>query len=107
MNWNDYVIRRRINVVDWIKSHGADSRDKFLELMKRLNIVSPPAEQLDRMFEVSIPMSSETEIKDESDAIASEGGDQIATWSVADEGGQPCARPNGKQHSKVRPGRDR
>lgn len=107
MNWNDYIIRRRINVVDWIKSHGTDDRDKFLELMKQLNIVPPPSEQLDRMFETPVPRSSEMEIKDESDAIASEGGGQIATRSVADEGGQPCARPNGKHSSKVRTGRDR
>ena len=107
MNWNDYVIRRRINVVDWIKSHGADSRDKFLELMNQLNIVPPSFEQLDRLFEPENPRSSEMEIKDESSAVTSEGSDQVTTRSLVDEGGQPGARPDGKRPSKVRPKRDR
>lgn len=102
MNWNDYVIRRRINVVEWIKSHGTDSRDKFLELLKQLDIVPPLSEQLDRMFKSSDSRLPETEIKDGSDATPPEGSDQITTRSVVDERGQPCARPKGKHSSKVR-----
>jgi len=103
MNWNDYVIRRRINVVDWIKSHGANSRDKFLELMKQLNIVPPSSEQLDRLFEPEKPRSSEMEIKDESNAVTPKGSDQVTTRSMVDEGGQPGTRSDGKRSSKVRP----
>ena len=93
MNWNEYVLRRRIDVQKWILSKGISTKEQLISELSRLGIDLPNDEQLATMFP--------TETKDESVVLTPEGVDPSTTRSLVTEGDGTSVRPDGKRTSKV------
>ena len=93
MNWNDYVIRRRIDTPGWLLSKGISTSEQFLAKLTEINVDPPTEDQLTIMFP--------PEVKNEPAALTPEGIDSSSTRSVVDEGDGSDLRPNGKRAPKV------
>ena len=93
MNWNDYVIRRRIDAPRWLASKGISTSEQFLAKMVEIDVDPPAEDQLAIMFP--------PEVKNEPATLTSEGIDTSPTRSVVNEGDRPDLRPNGKRAPKV------
>ena len=93
MNWNDYVIRRRIDAPRWLASKGISTSVQFLAKMVELDVDPPAEDQLTTMFP--------PEVKNEPAALTPEGIDSSSTRSVVDEGDGSDLRPNGKRAPKL------
>lgn len=93
MNWNDYVIRRRIDTPRWLTSKGISTSKQFLAKLIEIDVDPPTEEQLAIMFP--------PEVKNEPATLAPEGIDSPSARSVANEGDGSDLRPNGKRASKI------
>jgi len=101
MNWNNYVLRRNIDVKQWLAVRGVKDRADFINLLKKLRLEAPDEAQLSSMF----PEMKSKKIEKIADApavVPSEGSDQVTTQSVAGEGDVVSERFDGKRSSKVR-----
>ncbi len=94
MNWNEYVLRRRVDVSKWLASREISDRDQFLVVLKDLELDPPDDVQLVTMFP--------PEPKNESISLTPERVDPSSSRSVADEGDGSSLRTDGKRASKVR-----
>jgi hypothetical protein len=94
MNWNEYVLRRRVDTSKWLASRGIFDRDQFLVRLKDLELDPPDDAQLAIMFP--------PESKNESDTLTPERVDTSTSRSLADEGDGSSLRSDGKRSSKVR-----
>ena len=101
MNWNSYVLRRSINIEQWLKSRGIKDSASFLNTVRSLDLEPPDGDMISSMF----PIVKEQQVKEvinESDAVSPEGGDQIAARRVVGEGDGTDQRSDRKRSSKVR-----
>jgi hypothetical protein len=93
MNWNEYVIRRRIDGSKWLASKGLSTREQFLAKLVEIEVDPPAEDQLVIMFP--------PEVKNEPTVLSPEGIDSSTARSVVNEGDGSDLRSNGKRSSKV------
>lgn len=101
MNWNSYVIRRKINVKQWLESRKINDRDSFLREVHSLGLEAPEELELIRMFPPAVIQQS-NEVKDEPASITPERSSQTTTWGVVGEGNRTGKRSDRKRTAKVR-----
>ena len=93
MNWNEYVLRRRIDESKWLASRGITTQEQFLSKLLELGIVPPNDERLLSMFP--------PEMKNESVAVTPEGIDTSAPRSLVDEGDGSGVLTDGERPPEV------
>lgn len=101
MNWNSYVVRRNVNVEQWLKTRDIRDAADFLGAVRNLGLEPPSDDVISSMF----PIVKEQQIKEvinESDAVSPEGSSQIATRGVVGQGDGTDQRSDRKRSSKVR-----
>ncbi len=101
MNWNAYVLRRKIDAGRWLASRGIKDRESFIRAVASLGLEPPDGSQLELMFP-DVKTTKVEEVNNESVTVTPEGIDQVATRSVAPEGDGSDLRPDGKRTTKVR-----
>ena len=101
MNWNVYVLRRNVNVEQWLSSRGVNDRDSFVSALASLNIEPPDDEQINSMFPPVVPNAEKGEIYEPAN-VTSKGSDQASTRSVVSEGDRTNQRSDRKRSTKVR-----
>ncbi len=101
MNWNSYVIRRKINVEQWLESKRINDRDSFLREVRLLGLEAPQELELTQMFPPAAPQQND-EVKNESASVTSERSDQVTTRGMAGERDGTDKRSDRKRASKVR-----
>ena len=101
MNWNEYVLRRRLDPKKWLESRSIITIDQFLLSLTEMKIEPPSQDELESMFleqPVIIPESR----NEPSSVITAAGRDQAASRVMADEKDKHDIHPNGKRNSKIR-----
>lgn len=103
MNWNFYVLRRKIDVKTWLQARGINNREQFINHLKSIAIDPPDENEIANMF----PQLADTPKEiNESQLATAEGVDQVAPRSVVGEGSVAGLRTSRKQDAKFRSGRN-
>jgi hypothetical protein len=50
MNWNEYVLRRRLDPKKWLESRSIITIDQFLLSLTEMKVEPPSQEELESMF---------------------------------------------------------
>ena len=101
MNWNSYVLRRNINIEQWLRARDIKDAASFLNAIRSLGLEPPEGDTVSSMFPI-VKEQQAKEVINESDAVSPEGGDQIAARRVVGEGDGTDQRSDRKRSSKVR-----
>lgn len=100
MNWNAYVIRRKIDVPTWLKVRGITNREQFINHLRSIAVDPPEDVEILKMFPTQQAVASKE--NDDTQPAAPEGRDQTATRSMAGEGNVSGVRSSRKSDSKFR-----
>jgi hypothetical protein len=100
VNWQNYIMRRRINVDQWLIREGISSREDFLSKLKSLSVEPPDEASISSMFPEK---QKESIVEDEpKSADTAQGIDTASTRSVASQAGEASLRPGGVDAAKLR-----
>jgi hypothetical protein len=97
MKWNDYTLRRKINVDVWLRNRSISSAQMFCSWLARLGVEAPSNDELNLMF----PEKKEN-VENEPEPITAERIDPSTTWSLAGAGDDADLHPDGKSSLKLR-----
>lgn len=100
MNWQNYVVRRRIDVDQWLVKESISTRETFLTKLGLLSVEPPDDLTISFMFPQE-PNESVTE--DESKpANTAQGFDTTSSRSVAAQAGEDSLHSGGFDNIKLR-----
>ena len=97
MRWNDYVLRRRINVEEWLMSRSISTKEDFFRAISIIGVTPPAEEELLAMF----PIHKEIR-KDGTEPGQIEERDTPAPRGVVGTGNDEGLHSDGKSGAKFR-----
>jgi len=101
MNWNEYVLRRRLDPKKWLESRSIITIDQFLLSLTEMKVEPPSQEELESMF-LEQPAIIPESRNEPSSVFTAAGRDQAASRVMVDEKDKHDIHPNGKRNSKIR-----
>ena len=97
MRWNDYVLRRRINVEEWLRSRSISAKEDFFRAISIIGVTPPAEEELLAMFPIHKEIS-----KDGAEPRQIEERDTPTSRGLAGTGDDAGLHPDGKSGAKFR-----
>lgn len=61
ISWEDFVIRRKINIQSFLSYHNIDNKEKLIKHLSSIGVGLPSSEDINSMFPVSVSQSVKTQ----------------------------------------------
>ncbi len=106
MNWENYILRRRIKADEWILRQDIKTREEFTEKLVELGVLPPDEGTILSLFPVKA-VEGIINHEPEAASVATERVDTSTTWGVAPQGGGTDLRSSGNDDTKLRARRNK